>query len=318
MFTFNAKVKEELISRKRFRDCCRKAELAAFIWQNGYLKLEGKKGVGASIYLPSPALVRYVLKLTLPFNLETRIERTRNRGRKEWRLIFLPSERFYQFYCELSLFSGGLKLLDLESEKHDLANCCKFSFLRGIFLSAGYLSLTCKGYHLELHLKTEELRKFVSKLLLELDLKTKEIERGGKQVIYLKSFSDIEFILAHLGAKKALFELEDKRAIKSLKESVNRQVNCITANLKKISRAAVEQIECIQKIEKNYSLESLPASLQEIAWLRLKYPYLSLKELGEKTTPPISKSAVNNRLRRLKYWSEQLHDRKKNFFGRDA
>ncbi len=310
MFTFNAQVKEELISRKGFKDCCRKAELSAFFWQNGYLKLEGKKGVGASIYLTSPALVRYVLKLVSPFNLKTRIEWKKNKGRQEWRLIFLPSERFYQFYCELSVVGGGLKLVQVEGDKQELPNCCKFSFLRGIFLSAGYLSLAGKGYHLELHLKPEELREFIVRLLINLGLKAKEIEREGNKVIYLKSFADIEFFLARLGAKKSLFELEDKRAIKSLKESVNRQVNCITANLKKLSRAAVEQIECIQRIEENYSLENLPASLQEIAWLRLKYPYLSLKELGEKTTPPISKSAVNNRLRRLKHWSKRFDQKR--------
>ncbi len=312
MLTFNAKIKEELMSKPRLRNCCRKAELAAFLWQNGYLKLEGKRGVGASIYLTSPALVRYVLKLVSPFNLDSLVEQKKIRGRREWRLIFLPSKRFYQFYSELSIFSGGLKLVDLEGESKELPSCCKFSFLRAIFLSAGYLCLASKGYHLELHIKTDELRNFVNCLLMEFGLKPKEVQRESNRVIYLKSFTDVEFFLARLGAKKTLFELEDKRAIKSLKESINRQVNCITANLRKLSQAAVTHIDCIRKIEKNYSLEKLPPGLQEIAWLRLKYPYLSLKELGEKTMPPISKSAVNNRLRRLKYWSERF-DQKSNF-----
>lgn len=300
MFTFNCRIKEELILRKEFRECCRKAELAAFFWGNGYLKLEGKREVGAVVYLTSPSLVRYLMKLASPFNLKTQIGRVKNKRRDDWRLTFLPSKRFYQFYNEISAVCGGLRFCQVEEEKAGLANCCKFSFLRGIFLSAGYLSEARKGYHLEFHLKTEELAEFVYQLLIDLNLKAKVIERGGKKVIYLKSFSAVEFVLAHLGAKRSLFELENKRVVKSLKESVNRQVNCITANLRKVSRAAVEQIDCIQEIESNLSLESLPASLQEIAWLRLKYPYLSLRELGEKTAPPISKSAVNNRFRRLR------------------
>ncbi len=300
MFTFNSKIKEELLLRKEFRDCCRKAELAAFFWQNGYLKLEGRKEIGAVVYLTSPTLVRYLLKLASPFNLKTQIRRVKNKGRDEWQVIFLTSRRFFQFYSEISALYGGLKLCEVEGEKGSLNSCCRFSFLRAIFLFAGYLSQARKGYHLEIHLKTEELAEFVKEMLLGLNLKVKELERGGKRVIYLKSFSDVEFVLAHLGAKKSLFELENKRVVKSLKESVNRQVNCITANLKKVSQAAVEQIEYIQEIEKNLSLENLPPGLQEIAWLRLKYPYLSLRELGEKTTPPISKSAVNHRLRRLR------------------
>jgi len=137
-------------------------------------------------------------------------------------------------------------------------------------------------------------------LLQNFDLQGRLIEHNNKYIIYFKNFDEVTTVLNVIGAHKALLKMEDKYVVKSLKNDVNRKINFETANLDKTIHAALIQLEDIELIEAEKGLGSLPGSLQEIALLRKENPYASLTELGSLLLPPLSKSGVNHRMRRIK------------------
>ncbi len=146
-------------------------------------------------------------------------------------------------------------------------------------------------------------------LINEFGLNAKTIERKNNFVVYLKEGDQIVNLLNIIGAHSALLDLENIRIYKDMRNNINRIVNCETANLSKTINAAVRQIENIRYLESNYGLAKLSPSLREIAELRLKNPDASLRELGEMLEPPIGKSGVNHRLRKLDKIAEDLKNK---------
>ena len=138
------------------------------------------------------------------------------------------------------------------------------------------------------------------------EAEAKIVERKGHYVVYVKEGSRIVDMLGVMEANVALMNLENVRILKEMRNSVNRKVNCETANIGKTVSAAVRQVEDIQLIEKKIGLSKLPQSLQEIARVRLEHPDMPLKDLGELLTPPVGKSGVNHRLRRISEIAEKL------------
>ena len=201
------------------------------------------------------------------------------------------------------------RLQEAEPEEHILsreelerlleADCCRRSYLRGAFLAAGSMSDPEKGYHLEIVCHgTEEAERCLS-LLAAYGLKGRRVARKTMTVVYLKEGDEIVDVLNLMGAHHALLEFENIRVLKDMRNKVNRRVNCEAANLGKTASAALRQIEAIEKIDQTVGLSSLPASLREIAEVRRDNPDFSLQELGEALRPPVGKSGVNHRLRRL-------------------
>jgi DNA-binding protein WhiA len=186
--------------------------------------------------------------------------------------------------------------------------CCKRAFLRGIFLAGGSISDPEKSYHLEIVTQSFKKAGQLCEIIKAFEIDARIVKRKRSYVVYLKDSSQIVDFLNVCEAHVALMELENVRIMKEMRNSINRQVNCEAANIGKTIRASVRQMDDICLIRDKRGLESLPENLIEIAQLRLAYPDASLKELGDRANPPIGKSGVNHRLRRLSEIAEQIRD----------
>jgi len=177
--------------------------------------------------------------------------------------------------------------------------CCKRAYIRGAFLAAGSISDPEKSYHFEIVCRTMEQAKQLQDVINSFDMDAKIVERKKHFVVYLKEGSQIVDILNVMEAHIALMNLENVRILKEMRNSVNRKVNCETANISKTVNAAVKQLEDIVYVRDTIGFETLPDGLREIAELRLEYPEAPLKELGTYLNPPVGKSGVNHRLRKI-------------------
>lgn len=175
----------------------------------------------------------------------------------------------------------------------------KKAIIRGIFMGSGSINNPEKEYHLEMEITNKENMNIVLKLLLEFEIKAKNMETKNKYYIYLKDGEEISKFLALIGASKAVMKFEDIRIQKEMRGKVNRLVNCETANLNKTINAAVEQIAAIRKLQETGNFKKLDENLKEIALLRLENPNMSLVELGKQLKEPIGKSGVNYRLKKI-------------------
>lgn len=185
-------------------------------------------------------------------------------------------------------------------------SCCKRAFLRGAFLASGSISNPEKSYHFEIVCQERFLAEILQELYLAFELDAKIVQRKKYQIVYIKEGAQIVDALNVMGAYVALMNLENVRILKEMRGSVNRIVNCETANINKVVGAACRQVEDIKYIQSKKGLEDLPPALREMALLRLEYPDISLKELGELCDPPVGKSGVNHRLRKLGELAKKL------------
>ena len=192
-----------------------------------------------------------------------------------------------------SLIAHHVNLGVLEEE------CCRRSFVRGALLAGGAISNPEKSYHLELVTDHFNVSRETYSLLLEMGFSPKETSRGGNYIIYFKQSSSIEDFLTMVGAPVHAMKLMSAKIEKDMRNSVNRKVNCDTANVLKTVDASIAQIRAINAIEAAGVLETLPDKLRQTALLRVRHPELSIKELAEISQPPVTKSCLNHRLRKL-------------------
>ena len=195
-------------------------------------------------------------------------------------------------YTELHIGPAAMRVMG--SKK-----CCRKAMLRAAFLSAGSVSDPEKVYHFEIPCKRLEVAEFLSSLMRRFSLSPKIIIRNGYHIVYMKESGSIVDFLNVTGAHQALMSLENTRILKEMRNSVNRIVNCETANVGKTVNASVRQMENILFIQQNVGLENLPKNLCEIAEVRIANREIGLKELGQMLDPPLGKSGVNHRLRKL-------------------
>ena len=186
--------------------------------------------------------------------------------------------------------------------------CCKRAFIRGSFIATGSLCNPEKNYHLEFVENSLEFAENLKELINSFSVDSKVVKRKKHFVVYIKEGEQIVEILNIMSAHKALMDLENVRILKDVRNNVNRIVNCETANLNKIVNASVKQREEIEYIQRTVGLSYMPEQLEEVAILRLQYPDLSLKELGEKMVPPVGKSGVNHRLKKIISIAENLRE----------
>lgn len=184
--------------------------------------------------------------------------------------------------------------------------CCKRAFLRGAFLCVGSISDPEKSNHLEFVCTNEEMADLLIKYMAEFEIVAKTIRRKKYFVVYLKDGEEIVNLLNVMGAHVSLMEFENQRILKEISNSVNRRVNCETANIAKTVSAATKQVEDIILIRDTSGFGGLPQNLREMAQIRIEYPDASLKELGSYLDPPVGKSGVNHRLRRLSEIADKL------------
>ena len=184
--------------------------------------------------------------------------------------------------------------------------CCRASFLRGIFFAGGSLTDPQKRYHLELTSSHLQASRELDVLLRECGYPPKSVARNSSFVTYFKQSDQIEDFLTLIGAPVAAMKIMSAKLEKDLRNSVNRRLNCDSANLDKAVLAAQEQLEAIRKLQTAGLLEQLPDKLQQTAALRLENPELTLSELAEEFDPPVTKSCLNHRLRKISELAKDL------------
>lgn len=206
-------------------------------------------------------------------------------------------------------------LLDFDTEKgfaHHVNfgfledECCKVSFIRGAFLAGGSVTDPEKRYHLELVTDHYNVDKETHSVLLELGFEPKNVSRSGNYITYFKQSEIIEDILTTMGAPLAAMEIMNAKVEKDMRNSINRRVNCDTANLEKMVNASIDQIDAIKRLEASGNIENLTEKLKETAELRINNPEASIAELAALADPPVTKSCLNHRLRKLLELSLQL------------
>ncbi len=184
--------------------------------------------------------------------------------------------------------------------------CCRRAFLRGAFLCAGSISDPEKGYHLEFVCTRESKARQLRQIIQGYGIEARIVPRKKYHVVYIKEGAGIVDLLNVMEAHVALMNLENLRIVKEMRNSINRRVNCETANITKTVNAASRQIEDILFLRDHYGIQKLPPALRQMAEVRLEYPDAPLKELGERLEPPVGKSGVNHRLRKLGELAEKV------------
>lgn len=300
--SFAAMVKKEL-TQLEIEDCCAKAELAALIRMNGTLSFSNKQIV-LDIATENAAIARRIytlIKKTYPTHVELLV-RKKMRLKKNNVYLVRISQEGKKLLSNLGIMEEqGYTFIREISTELTKDNCCKRAYLRGAFLAGGSINHPeTSSYHLEVFSLYEEHNQSLCQLINSYGLNAKVLERKKGFIIYIKEGERITEFLNIIGAHQALLFFEDVRIMKDMRNSVNRLVNCETANLNKTVGAAMRQVENIRLIDKEIGLYTLPDKLREIAELRVKHQDVTLKELGDMvSTGKVSKSGVNHRLRKL-------------------
>jgi len=198
---------------------------------------------------------------------------------------------------------------DREIDLTIIVNNSVSNFIAGAFLSCGSVNNPENGYHLEFVINTEKLCSDLSRVLNSFDLNAKTVVRKNNHILYIKESENIEEILTFMGAQNSTLEIMNIKILKDMRNRVNRVRNCDMANLNKTSAASVSQLQDIRIIENAAGLDTLPATLREIAIARLENPEFSLNDLGEVLDPPIGRSGVNHRLKRLRQIADQIREK---------
>lgn len=314
--SFSSTAKNEMCRVADEKECCQIAEIAAILRMSGTIHLMGKQGLSFRIVTENPAIARRVFMLLKNcFNIHTDILLKKNSSLKKnnaYILVVTPEMKAKEILIKTGLLKEhGQGMLTLSNKiGSDIIKkpCCRKAYLRGAFLGGGSISNPEKTYHMEFVTNSLEFAEELIKLINSYDLGAKHIQRKNTYVVYLKEGEQIVDLLNIMGAHSALLDLENVRIYKEMRNNVNRLVNCETANLNKTVDAAVRQIECIKLIQDKLGLRKLPHNLRDVAELRITYPDLTLKELGEMLNPPIGKSGVNHRLRKIEKIAEELQE----------
>lgn len=311
--SFSSKVKNEICRYINLSDKEALAELSAIMRASGTLTFAGNRKVSFKISTENAAIARLVFRiLKCRFNVHTKIMIKRSNSFKKnnvYIIVITEDMNLKTLLKETEVLKENDGILYLNYDISDNLLCsdeAKRAYIRGAFLGGGSISNPEKTYHLEFVTHNEDYAKNLSKLINSYKLLSKVIQRKNSYIVYIKEGEQITNLLTIIGAYTSLLELENVRIMKEMRNNVNRLVNCETANLSKTVNAAVRQVQSIRLIEKEIGLKRLPKNLREVAELRLKYPDESLKELGEMLNPPVGKSGVNHRLRRIEKIAEEL------------
>ncbi len=308
--SFSHDVRNELARAMPEKECCCKAELSALLASGAIVIGSGEDGCNLEVRVENAATARKIFKLLKEsYSLQSTV-RIENRKRFGKTKIYEVDTHFssdnLSILQELHLIEDNNNSKSRPSPKFTRKTCCKRSYLRGIFLSRGFVNRPENDYHLEIVFNEEKLAIHVQKLLARFDIEARIFERKSSFVLYVKESEKIGDFLRVVGANRALLEFENVRIIKSMRNTVNRQVNCETANLAKTIDASVRQIDLINRAREKEGWKKMPAQLKELAFLRVHYPDYTLKELGELTQPPLSKPGVAYRMRRLEKIAEDI------------
>lgn len=310
--SFSSKVKGEI---GRYSEISKEealAQISAIMKVSGTIGFSGK-GLSFKITTENPASARLIftlLKEHFDIHSKLMVKKSNSLKKNNIYMVVIDEEMGVRGLLQKTgIFRevDGVMSLDYTiPEEMIKSDAEKRAYIRGAFLGGGSISNPEKTYHLEFVTHSEEYAVDLCKLINSFGLNSKVIQRKNSFIIYIKEGEQIVDLLNIVGAHSCLLELENIRIMKEMRNNVNRLVNCETANLSKTVNAAVRQVESIKLIQSQIGLKRLPKNLREIAELRLNYPDESLKELGEMLDPPVGKSGVNHRLRKIEKIAEEL------------
>ncbi|WP_090396384.1 DNA-binding protein WhiA [Natribacillus halophilus] len=292
---------------------CIKAELVALIQMNGALTVSDERTT-LDITTENAAIARRIytlLKQRYEHMKAELVVRKKMRLRKNNIYIVRLYQQVEEILRDTDIKANGRTLTRAIPEQIITDHCCKRAYLRGAFLAGGSVNHPdTSSYHLELFSLDEEHNRSLLSLLAAFNLDARVLERRKGFIVYIKESEKITEFLNIIGAHQALLYFEDVRIMKDMRNSVNRLVNCETANLNKTVGAALRQVENIELVDEEIGLDKLPAKVQEMARLRVQHQEVTLKELGEMVEgEKVSKSGVNHRLRKIDELAEQIRNR---------
>ena len=300
--SFSGQIKEELAQVISSPRHCQLAELAALVQFCGHIEEDGSLLVQSE----NPLVIRKcftLLKKTFKIEAVAKSQMQTQNYR-----LFVTGEDAFRVLEALKICdtAGHLMMRHLTDPVLIKNSCCKRAYLRGCYMAVGSMSDPYKYYHLELVCGLQAQAEQLLKILHDFSLDAKMIVRKKYYVVYMKEGENIADFLNITEAHKALMEFENTRIYKGMRNMVNRKVNCEAANITKTVNAATRQVEDIRLIREKMGLEGLPEPLRQMAYVRLENPQASLGELGKLLDPPVGKSGVNHRLRKLGELAKEL------------
>ena len=300
--SFSGQIKEELAQVISSPRHCQLAELAALVQFCGHIEEDGALLVQSE----NPLVIRKcftLLKKTFKIEAVSKSQMQTQNYR-----LFVTGEDAFKVLEALKICdtAGHLMMRHLTDPVLIKNSCCKRAYLRGCYMAVGSMSDPYKSYHLELVCGLQAQAEQLLKILHDFSLDAKMVLRKKYHVVYMKEGENIADFLNITEAHKALMEFENTRIYKGMRNMVNRKVNCEAANITKTVNAATRQVEDIRLIREKMGLEGLPEPLRQMAYVRLENPQASLGELGKLLDPPVGKSGVNHRLRKLGELAKEL------------
>ena len=300
--SFSGQIKEELAQVISSPRHCQLAELAALVQFCGHIEEDGSLLVQSE----NPLVIRKcftLLKKTFKIEAVAKSQMQTQNYR-----LFVTGEDAFRVLEALKICdtAGHLMMRHLTDPVLIKNSCCKRAYLRGCYMAVGSMSDPYKSYHLELVCGLQAQAEQLLKILHDFSLDAKMIIRKKYHVVYMKEGENIADFLNITEAHKALMEFENTRIYKGMRNMVNRKVNCEAANITKTVNAATRQVEDIRLIREKMGLEGLPEPLRQMAYVRLENPQASLGELGKLLDPPVGKSGVKHRLRKLGELAKEL------------
>ncbi|MCR4705002.1 MAG: DNA-binding protein WhiA [Lachnospiraceae bacterium] len=303
--SFSGRVKEELVGQIGTPRHCQIAELASLFCFCGKIEVDPMHHIKVRFHAENDRVIRKCFTLIKKtFNINTCIL-----GQGPFSLEISGEEEIKRLLQTMKIMdanSGTLQRTDIVNPLLLKSTCCRRAFLRGAYMVVGSMSDPEKSYHLEFVCDTVQAAQQLREVMAGFDLEAKMIERKGRQVVYIKEGTAIVDLLNIMEAHVSLMSLENLRIVKEVRNSVNRRVNCEAANIRKTVNASSKQIEDITLLRDRIGLKNLPDSLREMAEVRLEYPEATLSELGTYLEPPVGKSGVNHRLRKLSELAEEI------------
>ena len=313
--SFSKDVKEELSRTEVPARHCQIAEITAIISICGHVVISARNKYSVKIHTENIAVARkYFTLLQKAFKIKGEVSIRQNAHLRNSRVYTVTVNDHVSAIRILQATRLMNENREIEENMSIVNNviimqdCCKRAFIRGAFLAAGSISAPEKAYHLEIVCESQPKAVQLAAIIKTFGIDAKIVERKKHFVVYIKEGSQIVELLGLMEAHVALMELENIRILKEMRNSVNRQVNCETANINKTVSAAVKQLADITYIRDTVGLDYLPELLSEVAQVRLEMPDATLKELGENLSHPVGKSGVNHRLRKISAVAESLRE----------
>lgn len=302
--SFSMEVKEELAKQTGPAKHCRIAEIAAIIYYCGKYKCNIDGHCYIKVLTENLTVAgKYFMLLEKTFRVKAEVIVRNSHGTKYYQVIVI-NRRAVELILEA-----------VKDEVYLKNSCCRRAFIRGAFMAAGSVTDPAKSYHFEIVAGNKQKADILNEILHTFGIESKYTVRKKNHVVYVKEGAQIVDVLNVMEAHVALMNLENVRIYKEMRNSINRKVNCEAANISKTADAAVRQQQDIIYIRDNMGFGNLSEHLQEIALLRIQYSEASLKELGEMLHPPLGKSGVNHRLRKLSDIASNLRRQKEENHG---